>query len=202
MNIKIIKLEDECECYYVENFYNDDETKKIIEHIESKYKFISPKIKIFGKIIDQPRETAWLGPKLQKGEEDREHHKIEDDKNINLIRKKIEKTLKKINTISKKITFNACLINKYEDGQKSVGYHDDLEDNLEDDPYIASLSLGATRKFKIKHKKSKKIIDIELKNGDLIIMGSKMQQHYLHSVPKTAKKVGVRYNLTFRKYIE
>lgn len=203
MNIIKVGLENGCECYYIKSFFDDNECNNIINHIESSYNFIAPKIKIFGKVIDQPRETVWIGPKLQKGEEDRKLYKMKTEKIINDIRKKIENKINKIQSISNNnISFNACLINRYDNGKKSVGYHDDLEENLEKNPYIASLSLGSTRKFKLKNKKSKNVIDIELNNGDLIVMGDKMQDFYWHSVPKTAKNVGIRYNLTFRKYIE
>jgi alkylated DNA repair dioxygenase AlkB len=151
MNIQKITLEDNCECYYIQNYLNDNQCNALINHIENEYDFVAPKIKIFGKIIDQPRETVWIGPQLQKDELDRKLIKMSDDKLINTARKDIEKIIQK--TINKKISFNACLINRYDSGKKSVGYHDDLEDNLEDDPYIASLSLGSTRKFKLKQPK-------------------------------------------------
>ena len=70
-------------------------------------------------------------------------------------------------------------------------------------PVIASLSLGQTRVFQLKHKTNKDIkrIDLELVNGSLLIMSGSTQKYWLHQVPKTKKVVKERINITFRKII-
>ena len=92
--------------------------------------------------------------------------------------------------------YNYCLLNCYRSGLDSVGMHADNEPGMGN--VIASLSLGATRSFRIKHNKSKETRSFELANGTLLIMAGTMQQFWKHEVPKTAQDVGERINLTFR----
>jgi len=92
--------------------------------------------------------------------------------------------------------YNYCLLNRYRSGQDSVIMHADDEPEMGN--VIGSLSLGATRKFRIKHNKTKETMSFPVGNGTLIIMAGTMQQYWKHGIPKTTKKVGERINLTFR----
>lgn len=93
--------------------------------------------------------------------------------------------------------YNFCLLNRYRSGADSVGLHADNEPGMCN--IIGSLSLGATRTFRIRHNKSKEKRDFLVSNGTLIIMAGTMQQFWKHEVPKTTENVGERINLTFRK---
>jgi alkylated DNA repair dioxygenase AlkB len=95
--------------------------------------------------------------------------------------------------------FNYCLLNLYRNGQDSMGMHADDEPEMGN--IIGSLSLGATRKFRIKHNTSKAVLSFPVANGTLIIMAGTMQQFWKHEVPKTKEVVGERINLTYRKII-
>jgi alkylated DNA repair dioxygenase AlkB len=92
--------------------------------------------------------------------------------------------------------FNYCLLNRYRSGQDSVGMHADDEPGMGD--VIGSLSLGATRAFRIRHNKTKETRTFQLSSGTLVVMAGTMQRHWKHEVPKTAEDVGERINLTFR----
>lgn len=96
------------------------------------------------------------------------------------------------------IPFNAVLANFYRNGQDSMGWHSDDEPELGLTPIIASLSLGATRKFKIRHKVSHCVTDILLETGSLLVMQGDSQRDYQHALPKQAKVTQGRINLTFR----
>lgn len=98
-------------------------------------------------------------------------------------------------------TFNSCLANLYRDGRDSMGWHADDEPELGSEPVIASLSLGATRMFRMRHRESRTVVDIALEHGSLLVMGGLMQKCWVHELPKTAKPVGQRINLTFRSII-
>ena len=97
-------------------------------------------------------------------------------------------------------TFNTVLINYYRDGKDSMGWHSDDEPELGSNPVIASLSLGATRCFKMKHKTKTDLqpISLNLPSGSLLVMSGSTQTHWLHQITKTKKSVGRRINLTFR----
>lgn len=95
-------------------------------------------------------------------------------------------------------TFNSCLLNLYHNGNEEMAWHSDGEQELKKNGAIASLSLGAERKFSFKHKKDKTKIDIELEHGSLLIMKDVTQTHWLHRIPPTKKVSHPRINLTFR----
>jgi alkylated DNA repair dioxygenase AlkB len=94
--------------------------------------------------------------------------------------------------------FNSVLLNLYRDGRDSVGWHADNEPGLGRNPVIASISLGATRRFQLKHRGSGERVAIDLSHGSCLIMAGATQHHWLHQLPKTARPVGPRINLTFR----
>jgi alkylated DNA repair dioxygenase AlkB len=92
--------------------------------------------------------------------------------------------------------YNYCLLNRYRSGADSVGMHADNEPG--EGNVIGSLSLGATRTFRIRHNKTKETRTFELGHGTLLIMAGTMQQFWKHEIPKTTANVGERINLTFR----
>ena len=100
-------------------------------------------------------------------------------------------------------TFNSVLANLYRHGQDSNGWHSDDEKELGEKPVIASLSLGAKRKFRLRHKfrKDMPVIDLDLTPGSLLCMSGHSQSHWQHTLPKTARTVGPRLNLTFRNIV-
>lgn len=98
------------------------------------------------------------------------------------------------------IAFNRVLLNYYRDGNDSVAWHSDTLPSDGRHHAIASVTFGETRHFKVRRKYNTSFpqLDIPLTHGSLLLMGETMQEHYEHHVPKTAKKVGGRINLTFR----
>lgn len=96
--------------------------------------------------------------------------------------------------------YNYCLLNLYRSGQDSIGMHADDEPEMGN--VIGSLSLGATRDFRIKHNKTKVTMSFPVGHGTLIIMAGTMQKFWKHEIPKTKEPVSERINLTFREIIE
>ncbi len=96
--------------------------------------------------------------------------------------------------------YNYCLLNRYRSGQDSMGMHADNEPEM--GHVIGSLSLGATRTFRIKHNKTKETMNFPVGHGTLIIMAGTMQQFWKHEIPKTKEPVGERINLTYRQIVE
>lgn len=95
--------------------------------------------------------------------------------------------------------FNSVLLNLYRDGQDGMGWHADDERPLGQDPVIASLSFGAVRRFRLKHKTIQGMgLTLELPPGSCLVMAGALQHHWLHALPKTKRPVGPRINLTFR----
>ncbi|WP_437315442.1 alpha-ketoglutarate-dependent dioxygenase AlkB family protein [Sorangium sp. So ce385] len=99
--------------------------------------------------------------------------------------------------------FNSVLLNYYRGGDDSMGFHADAEKELGQNPLIASVSLGAPRRFVLKPVRKWKdapAVELELGGGSLLVMGGTTQHHHRHGVPKQ-RGVGPRINLTFRRIL-
>jgi len=149
-------------------------------------------IKIFGKIYKQPRLTALYG----------DEGKSYSYSNITMHPNPMTPLLKEIKSkieLVTQTTFNTVLLNLYRDGNDSNGWHSDNEKELGRNPVIASVSLGAKRSFKLKHRGDKKLnYKIFLNHGSLLLMQGETQHHWLHELPKSKKITEPRINLTFR----
>lgn len=99
------------------------------------------------------------------------------------------------------VRFNSVLLNLYRDGADGVGWHSDDERELGPEPIIASVSLGATRTFQMRHKRRSEQprFDLDLPHGSLLWMAGPCQRYWKHQIPKRrGKPLGPRINLTFR----
>lgn len=96
--------------------------------------------------------------------------------------------------------FNSVLANWYRHGADSMGFHADNEPELGRQPVIVSLSLGGCRRFVLKPHRglAAEPLSVDLGDGDLLEMSGDTQHRWRHGVPKTAKPVASRINLTFR----
>jgi alkylated DNA repair dioxygenase AlkB len=146
---------------------------------------------IFGKKIITKRKVAWYGD----SEYSYTYSKV--TKTANLWTKELLE-LKEIIEKESNETYNSCLLNLYHSGDEGMGYHSDGEKMLKKNGAIASLSLGAERKFSFKHKESKQRIDVILERGSLLVMKEETQSNWLHRLPPTKKVNSPRINLTFR----
>ncbi len=100
------------------------------------------------------------------------------------------------------VAFNSVLANLYRDGRDCMGWHSDDEPELGMRPVIASLSLGATRRFVLKHRRDpERKLAFDLSHGSLLVMRDDTQEDYRHALPRTSKPVGPRINLTFRRIL-
>lgn len=97
------------------------------------------------------------------------------------------------------IRFNGVLANFYENERDSVSPHADDEDDMEEGFPIASVSLGATREFIVKHMTTGSRHVIPLEHGSLLVMGGETQKVSRHGIPKAKRTIGPRINLTFRR---
>ena len=96
------------------------------------------------------------------------------------------------------VRFNSVLLNRYRTGTDSMGWHADHEPELGPEPVIASLSLGATRRFDLRHNATGVVRSFRLTSGSLLVMQGKTQAQWRHRVPKEPAVGGERVNLTFR----
>lgn len=149
---------------------------------------------IFGKLIITKRKVAWYG------NEEYEYTYSKITKKANLWTPELLE-LKELVEKESGETYNSCLLNLYHSGEEGMAYHSDGEKMLKKNGAIASLSLGAERKFSFKHKENKQRVDIFLERGSLLVMKECTQQNWLHRLPPTKKVFTPRINLTFRTII-
>ncbi|MEE9407685.1 MAG: alpha-ketoglutarate-dependent dioxygenase AlkB [Polaribacter sp.] len=146
---------------------------------------------IFGKKIITKRKVAWYGI----SEFSYKYSGV--TKTANIFTDELLE-LKEIIEKESGETYNSCLLNLYHSGEEGMAYHSDGEKLLKKDGAIASVSLGAERKFSFKHKENKQRIDIILERGSLLVMKKGTQTNWLHRLPPTKKVNSPRINLTFR----
>ena len=155
-------------------------------------------ITIFGKTYKVPRLEAWYG----------DQDKSYTYSGITMSPKPWLDSLLFIKSqIESEIPqqFNSVLINYYRNGNDRVGLHSDDEKELGPLPSIASVSLGADRVFRFKHKKFKQNAlseSLTLPGGSLLVMEGITQKYWKHEVPRTSKPIGGRINLTYRNIID
>lgn len=145
---------------------------------------------VYGKRHLQPRLSAWHGNKAYRYS------------GLSLAPLPFTPLLDSIRLAAQDATgqaYNSVLLNYYRDGRDSMGMHSDDEPELGPAPAIASVSFGATRTFILRHKASKETLKLPLSDGSLLFMAGCLQANWMHGINKTAKSVGARLNLTFRK---
>lgn len=149
-------------------------------------------IKIFGRTVPLPRLTAWYG---DSGVSYKYSGIINNPKPWTLCLQEIKSQVEQLTGAS----FNSVLLNRYAHGEDHQGYHADDEPELGEKPFIASVSFGAARMFRLKEKRGVKRLGILLEAGSVLIMAGALQSHFLHALPKSRKVREPRINLTFRK---
>ncbi len=149
---------------------------------------------MFGRSVAIPRLQAFMG-------DDQISYRYSG---LNLITKPWHPAVLELRNLLKAetgIEFNVVLLNLYRNGQDSMGWHSDDEPELGDNPVIASISLGAKRRFLLRStdKSNPEKSELALNSGSLLWMGTGVQQNWQHSLPKTKVCHQPRINLTFRR---
>ncbi|WP_083607440.1 alpha-ketoglutarate-dependent dioxygenase AlkB [Thalassospira sp. TSL5-1] len=169
-----------------------DEADRIFERLHMALNWQQETAHIMGRDIAVPRLTSWYGEVAYRYSG--VYHPAAPFPKILL-------PLRKLAEEHAGQSFNTVLLNLYRDGRDSVSWHADDEDVLGDNPVIASLSFGGERRFHMRHNQSGERVSIDLPHNSLLIMGGAMQHYWQHQIPKTARPVEPRINLTFRKTV-
>ncbi|MEZ0470937.1 alpha-ketoglutarate-dependent dioxygenase AlkB family protein [Luteimonas salinilitoris] len=150
------------------------------------------RIRMFGRTVDSPRLSCWIGdPEASYRYSGTRFEPRPWPQVLAPLRVRLREAAS--------IDFNSVLANLYRDGRDRMGWHSDDEPELGPRPTIASISLGAPRRFLLKRRDgSGERLALELPHGSLLLMRGETQRHYRHALPPTARPVGARINLTFR----
>lgn len=160
----------------------------LIDHVAWKQE----QIKLYGKIHDIPRLTAWYG--------DPGKTYIYSGIRVDSLpwTDALLEIKCRIESVSGSI-FNSVLLNFYRKGSDSVSWHSDDEPELGKNPVIGSVSFGQERIFQLKHKYDKLLKQsVLLPHGSLLVMRGSTQASWLHQTPKSSIEMKPRINLTFR----
>ncbi len=151
------------------------------------------RIRMFGREVDSPRLSCWIGdPDAAYTYSGTRFRPYTWPESLQPLRRRLQRQLG--------MDFNSVLANLYRDGRDRMGWHSDSERELGATPVIASVSLGATRRFVLKRREDPSVkLALDLPHGSLLVMAGHTQSHYRHALPATAKPVGARLNLTFRR---
>lgn len=159
------------------------------EQLQADISWQQHRLTLFGREHDEPRLSCWMGEVAYrysgKTREPAPWHPLVSD-----IRQRLQVICKQ--------PFNGVLLNLYRHGQDSMGWHADNEVELGTNPVIASVSLGATRRFLLRHHHNGKRRQLQLSHGSLLVMAGEMQHYWQHSLPKSGTADMARINLTFR----
>ena len=185
---------------YTPRFLDEAEADAALARIWRELDWEQREITLFGRRVMQPRLIAWHG--------DSEavytyssltlrplpwHPLLQD------LRERIE--------VRSGHRFNAVLANAYRDGRDSMGWHADKEKGLGPQAVVASLSLGASRRFLLRPVRrlpgdQAGSFELNLESGSLLLMKAGCQQRYQHAVPRTRRETGLRINLTYRWIVD
>ena len=180
--------------HYHPEFISAADSAKFMDQLQKSIQWEADRLIMFGKVVTTRRKVAWIG----------------DSKcayTYSGVNKQPQAWTPELLLIKRQLEgftnaeFNSCLINVYHDGNDGMGWHSDDEKELDSKAPIASLSLGATRKFAFRNKKDKRTISLFLENGSALIMEAPTQEYWHHSLLKTKAITAPRINLTFRKII-
>ena len=168
---------------------------RAFNQIRDESQWEQPEITIFGNTVLEPRLSTW-------------HNELGEGYKYSGVMRRAQPFSEILSDIRNRCaevtnaTFNSVLVNFYRNGQDGLGWHSDNEACNGPEPTIASVSLGATRRFDMRHRKTGETIKIQLESGSLLVMAGKSQHCWVHQVAKTKRVNEPRINLTFRCVIE
>jgi alkylated DNA repair dioxygenase AlkB len=172
-----------------------DRRRGLFHALRTQVQWRQDHIVMYGRSLPLPRLTAWFG------DEGRSYSYSGITMSPDPWRSPLV-FLRRVAERAAAESFNSVLCNLYRAGTDGLNWHSDDEQELGNSPTIASVNLGATRRFIIRRKDDhSKKIDISLSDGDVLVMRGATQQFCEHSVPKTKRVVGERINLTFRRIL-
>lgn len=153
------------------------------------------RIRLFGREVDSPRLSCWIGdPDASYRYSGVRFEPRPWPEALRPVLPRLEQALGQ--------GFNSVLANLYRDGRDAMGWHSDAEPELGARPVIASISLGAARRFAFRHRQQpERRLSLELPHGSLLVMAGDTQRFYRHCLPRTTKPLGERINLTFRRIL-
>lgn len=176
---------------YSPGFLDPSSAKGLMACLMESVPWGEEEIFLHGQMIKSPRLTAWYGDRgasyMYSGVP---HTPLAWSSELSELRELVSRVAG--------LRFNSVLLNLYRGGEDSVSWHSDDEPELGPEPVIASVSLGATRRFRLRERSTRESLGLDLADGSLLQMSGTSQRDWEHCLTKTKRAVGPRINLTFR----
>lgn len=175
-------------------FLGSDEATEVFDGLMVTVPWETTRIPMFGREVTEPRMSAWIadpGVTYRYSGRDRVVHAWSH--RLDALRQRIKDLTGE--------DFNGVLVNLYRNGHDHMGWHADDERSLGPHPVIASVSLGAERRFDFRHRETGETVSTVLPHGSLLVMSGPVQRRWKHRIPKSTTVRDPRINLTFRRLL-
>lgn len=172
------------------DFLSLEEADSFLSLVVETTSWESQSLTMFGKQVLEPRLSAWISDGITYTYSRSIRHPSPWTPALTDLRNRCE-------TITS-AHFNSVLANFYRDGHDHMGWHADDEPANGPHPVIASVSLGATRRFDLRHNSTKETFSVDLTHGSLLVMSQESQHKWKHRIAKSTKVNSHRVNLTYR----
>lgn len=193
LSTKILLETDTSALWVVENYIPKEYQEEFLDSVQGLYLQKNPPVVVYGKKCNQKRAVGFfskVAAEYKYSGQAMEARPLTSD---------LKRILPAVNN-SLGTDFNGILVNRYEDGEDYIGAHSDDETGLSGGK-VASISFGATRTFRIRDKKTKKVIlDYEVPAYSLLVMDGDFQKEFTHEMPVRKKVKDTRWSLTFRSH--
>jgi alkylated DNA repair dioxygenase AlkB len=179
---------------FAPGWLSTDDADALFARLQQAIPWECHRIRMFGREVDSPRLSCWIGDADAAYTYSRTRFEPQPWPDaLQPLRERLRETLG--------VAFNSVLANLYRDGRDRMGWHSDDEPELGPRPVIASVSLGATRRFSLKPKAGGASRALDLPHGSLLVMAGDTQTAWRHALVGTSRPVDPRINLTFRRIL-
>ena len=179
------------EAFYFGPLYGTEEADRLFDKLMEEIDWQHDRVRLYGREIVTKREVAWHGNAPYQ------YTYSHNTKTALPWTPSLEK-IKAVVEAKSGDSYNCCLLNLYHSGEEGMAWHADDEKELLPDGAIASVSLGAPRRFIFRNKIDKEKTEILLEHGSLLLMRGSTQSYWEHSLPIMKRVKDARINLTFR----
>ena len=181
--------------HYLGPVLSPAETDRFFQSLLTRVPWKNDELVLFGKRVVTAREVAWFGdPGLSYTYSGTTKEPLPWTPDLAALKSLAERLTGS--------TYNSCLLNLYHHGDEGMGWHSDDERSIVRHSAIASISFGAEREFRLRHKETGEKVSVLLDSGSLLVMKDATQNHWQHCIPKSKKITSPRINLTFRSMVQ
>ena len=175
------------------DFLSADEADETFGQLLATVPWETQELAMFGNIVPEPRMSAWISDGIT--------YAYSGSTRVAHPWSPVLAHIRDLCSQQAHTSFNGVLANYYRDGNDHLGWHADDEMVNGPEPTIASISLGAERRFDFRHNETHEVVNVLLPHGSLLIMSGLSQTCWQHRIPKETKLTQPRINLTFRKVL-